>query len=765
MGVLTVKDRAALRAGLAKARGTGGGRRTSLPAAAMILALCGWAALCLGQQGDAPEPKARGLRDAIEAAARELGPACSGGDRVGVLVPDGAGELERYGAAMMAFFLREGGADAHLVPAPAVPAELPERLPVVTLIVWRQADIGAAVLLRLTGRGPDYHLAARAYALKDGAMLAAGGAPVRIGADLSFLLSAQRGELAPQDRQWHAIFARIFPAPVPADENREERMALAEGKHFFERGMWQQAVATLSRAGAGEPDLRLVRIAVALHSAGEADEALEKVEGALKIHPDSGPLYALKAWILLRREAPEDALIFLEQARLTDLPHEGYYWIARHLIALERGEGQTAEQSLLKGVEMLPEVPFALLRAARFYWREARFEEAMRFYRKALDAGAGGAGILVEFGMALEASGQPEQALDAFRRAVETEPGNPAVARHLSSALKSAGHHDEALRVLKQAAETRPDRLELLTAYADMAAEFWHTVKAEKAYAEAFARDPGFLQGRVGLARMLARRRHFTEAQELLQEVLGEASACPGARVVLAETFVGQGHIEEAIEALQEAARDLRSEVAARTALARLYCRAEQHEKAIHEAQLAVAASPGPESYALLARAFTGSRQWENSKIAVEKALEGGPGVPAAHLAAAELDAARGGCEEALAAAEKALELNPRSPRALVLAGEFRLRLDQPQECAELWRRAAALNPWNPELHWDLAELLRTRLGNTQEAIEHYRRHVELDGARSKDAQRLLEQLQGAPEVKGGADAAHGPWEGDRESH
>jgi len=690
------------------------------------------------------------LRAALQSvAAAVLGPV-QDGRAVAVLVPDGASETGRYAAAMLAFFLREGGAEAVVGATPRLPEELPERLGADSLITWRPRAARTVVLLQLRPAEGAYRLAAAVYTLESGKRLAVASAECRLDAGLAFLPTARRAELEPRDSRWLTLFGHIVPACGRSAGDFGQRMARAEGEHFFRRGMWEQAVGRLSQAADGEPCLSLVRLVFALHYAGRTEDALSRVEEALRLYAGNGPLYALKGWLLLRKGAPEDALMFLEQARLSDLAHEGYYWMARHLVAVEQGDAQTAERALLKAAELLPRVPYAQLEAARYYWRQARLQQAVRFYRAALEAGASSGDVWVELGMALDASGRREEALEAFRTACRKEPDNPAAARHLAAALAAAGRGEEAVRVLKEAAARRPDRVDMLIAYADAAARMWRTAEAEEAYRLAAARDPALPRAPVGIALMMLRRRRFAKAQELLAAVLASNPDCQPARVALGRVLAAQGRLAEGVAALQEAARYPGTEAAARLVLAELYRRAGQCEQAVHQAQIVVAARADAEAYAALARAFICAGQWEKAASAVKRALESDPRAARAHLAAAELAAARQRLDDALGEAERAVQLEPYWPEGLVLAGRLCLEAGRLEDCARYWSRAADLDRWDAELQWELAELLRTRLDRPREACRYYRRHVELRGAHAEEAMRLLGQLEASPAPGGG---------------
>ncbi len=390
----------------------------------------------------------------------------------------------------------------------------------------------------------------------------------------------------------------------------------------------------------------------------------------------------------------------------------------------------------------MPADPFAQLLAARFYWREVKLDRAVEFYRLALEAGGDGAEIWMELGAALDASGQLEQAVEAFRQALQKQPGNPSAASHLSSLLKSMERHDEALEVLQEAAQERPDSVELLAAWGDLSAEMWRTTEAERAYERAVALAPHFSYGRVGLARKLARRRRYAEAEAVLVDLLDSHPDYQPARLALGRLLAEQARTPEALEMLEQAAKSPHYEVAARLAMAGLYCRVGEHSEAVRNARLAVSSRPDARGYAALARAFAGLGEWENAQTAVKKAQQAAPGAYVVHLAAAEVAAARGQDEPALEAARQALKLNPYSVEALALAGAACLKLDRPQDCAAFWQRAAELNPWDAKLHWELAEVLRTRLDDLRCAIEHYCKHIELKGSRAEEADRLVKELQ-----------------------
>jgi len=718
--------------------------RATLSAAAVLI-LCLAGAVALAQQEGAG---ADAIRSALQETSVGLRPACPEGRQAAVIAPEGGSVLEEYAAVMLAFFLKEDNVDAALVRAARVPAEsswLPERIPPERLSSLRAtgAAVALAVAVGNVAEGSGV-LDSAAYSLEDGERVVAWHVDFSFSEDLSFLDKAKRQEIPASDSEWLDLLQRIFPSFDGQLTGLQARLAWVEGKYFFGANLWEQAAQRLRALDSWKADDCLLRLAFSLQQAGQGAEALKYVEDAINLQPDSGPLFALKGWLVLRAGQPEDALALLEEGRRSDMSREGFYWLGRHLLALERGKDDFAEQYLVKGADLLKNESFAQLKAARYYWRKAKLETAAEFYRRALNAGDSSAETWMELGTTLDAAGKPQEALDAFRQAFAIKSGSLSVATKLFYALKSLGQHEEALEVLGKASEARPDRVELLAAYADAAAQMWRTPEAEAAYARTVRLDPQFYYGSVGRAEMLARQGRYEEAQQVLSGLLEAQPDYQRARLALARMLADQGRTDGALQMLAGVVSNPDNEVGARLCMSDIQCRAGRYDEAVLNAQKAVMERPDVESYAALARALTCAQQWENAESAVKKALETAPSNPVAHLAAARLASARGQHEQALALANQALERSPYSVDALVLAGQACLHLGRPGDCADFWERAAALDRWNAELQWQLAEVLRTSLDEPLKASEHYRKHISLQGAKSDEAARLLERLQAA---------------------
>lgn len=681
-----------------------------------------------------------GLRRSVVATLETLLPEDTEPDRILVLTDDEPSEVERYAATLVQFYLRE---KAYTTPeGPPVRARpngsgLPDELDRESRWKLRRSGASWGVIVRIADGENTSRLLLGRYA--PGGREADATADFGLEDPLQFLRDTSPSELSSRDRQWLNLLTRLFPE-CQTEDNPELRLALAEGAHFFRRGFWEKAARRLAAAAEQHPASCILRRTIALQLAGQTDEALEDVEKAIQIKPDSGPLYALKSWILLRSEARDDALMVLQQARLSDMAREGLYRLARHFLALERENPKAAEEALEKATELLPDNGFVQLTAARYFWQEARLQEAIERFRAAIKAGADNQDVWTELGMALDASGKPQEAIDAFRKAFEKAPANVSVARHLASMLRTAGRYDEALKVLSRAARSGPDRPEVFVAWGDAAADMWRTDEAQRAYRQAVKIDGP--DAHTGMARMLARKGRFNKAEKILKDVIERHPDHGEAYLTMAEILNEKGLTAEARKKLEQGLQQGDSEGPLHLALSRMQRSAGDFTSAIHAAQVAVAAESSCRAYAMLAMAFTANEEYDKAEAALESGRQTGGSCPELLIAAGHLHAARDELTKALEAVERALQIDPHLPGAMIFAGELHLRMDNPEECARFWSRAAELDRWNARLEWRVAELLSKRLSRPGAAAPHYERHAGLGGEHAEQARRRARECK-----------------------
>ncbi|MFW6044627.1 MAG: tetratricopeptide repeat protein [Planctomycetota bacterium] len=585
------------------------------------------------------------------------------------------------------------------------------------------------------------------HSLHAGVYRPGGGAPVARetvhytpGSTAKNLRESRRQPISSSDRDWLNLLSHLFP-PYQPDEDSADAVAVHEGLYLFHRSLWELSAERLSSIGSNPPEGIILYLTIALQFADQPDTARNVVDEAIQRRPDNGPLYALKAWLFLRQEAPGDALMLLEQARLSDVAREGLYYLARHLLERERNNSDAARDALEDASGHLSKHPEVQALAASFYWEVGELEKAIDHYQRAIENGADrNQDLWVELGMALHASGQKQEAVEAYREAFQINPTKLSVARQLADMLQSIGRHTDALEVFATAAreETTDPRLHLIWGRA--AAELWQTDQAIKAFSRAADNDGPEAMGE--LCRMHIRKQEFREADELISGIDDRYEDYPQRPILSAELAIARAKFDRAEKILQDAADNAATEAEAHLLLSRIARENGEAKDATHHAQVAVTAHATPAAYTELALAYADRKDYDRAQSALDKALEQFDPTPELLQARIRIHLARDDIEKASEVMEKAVELNPYNPLTHWLAGKISLKRDQPERCAEHWTEAVELNPWDAQMHWELAELLHKKLQRPQKALPHYKEHSDLDGENAPAARERMQSLQ-----------------------
>lgn len=661
-------------------------------------------------------------------------------ERYFVCQPHGEPLLEDYAAHMLVAYFELQGTPCRLIecsprmtdnsPPARLPACLLKELPAkgTALIIYARTS---------AAEGGPHKLSLIAYDGTDGARVGAVESAFTLAPDLQALATGNRARLPARDDDWLALFDRMFPAGDPPDAAPGAVLAQVEGEFLMSTGLWQPAAARLLTDDPPPHSLRFMHGIVCGQLAGLGEEAGAALGEALRLHADSGPLYALKSWLHLRLNQPADALPLLEQARRSDMAREGLYVYAHGLFAAEQDDLEAAEQDFLRAAELMPDALLPHLRLAHLYRGRGNLEKAAASYRRAAATPGAPGRVWAEAAVVLDATNDTASAIAALQTAWRLDDTNPHTARNLASLLRRDGHHEEALGLLRATADASPCRADLRVAYGEAAAAMWRTAEAEKAFRESAEANPDLAAARVGLAGVLQRQMKYQEAKALLTDLLAVRPQCQPARIQLGRLLAELRHPTEAAAAIEAAARAADSQSDAQLALAEVWLAsspAGNGEAAVRHAQIAAAAEPTARSYAVLCRAFLTAGQPGKATTAARSAVDKDPGCEEAHLALALALTTQNQPEEAARQVAKALKGNPYSVAALTLSGRLHLTAGRHEQCAKAWRRALTLNPWDADLHRELARVLEKERDDVTGAMRHYRKCIELREIRSRAA-------------------------------
>jgi tetratricopeptide (TPR) repeat protein len=580
----------------------------------------------------------------------------------------------------------------------------------------------------------------------------------------------------------HEEALRTVPGFVPS-LRAAERLAIDLGCHDVLATLRRAALAD---AGAEDRAERLFRLAwLEAERMDDTAAAARAAEALAETAPDSPGLQLLQLRLARAREALTAAGGETAAARAPEAD-----------LAPERPEAPAAPALEAAGRELAGAEP---ARAVGEQAELARLCEAR--YAAAGDA-ASRAAWAVQSGEAWERAGDPDRALGALQAALGASPGHLPALRAARTLFANRRDWGAVRATLQAEGEALQDRDEAAAAWreAGTIAEQWFgdVEGAVQDYRRALERDPDDAVALTRVEALLAARGVAQLAE--VHAARARAEADPGraasawlaaARASLGASEGGReaalGHLDRALtlrpefpQALELRARvhgvtgdaaaaladierclSLGGEPAARLPLhlaAAGLCHETLGEPDAALRHVEAALGIAPESGEALARLARLHREGGRLPSAVDalRRLVGISGLPReAQLehgfALAELEAALGALEPALAACRHVLDLEPGHPGALRLQVELERRRGDPAEVAVALEAASssARDPaFRSDAHLQAARLHAGPLRNRQRALDHLRAALELTPER-EEVRALLAELaeEGAPSL------------------
>lgn len=165
--------------------------------------------------------------------------------------------------------------------------------------------------------------------------------------------------------------------------------------------------------------------------------------------------------------------------------------------------------------------------------------------------------------------GQFDEAIGYFRRAVEIDPKYDEARSNLGNALNAQGKTAEAMAQYREALRSNPNSLVAHHYLAIALAREGKIDEAVEHYRKAVAIDDGFLEGHNNLGMLLAARGQYPEAIEQYRRALEIAPGFAIAQVNMGEALLVLGRPREAIEHFRKALEIEPNSTSARSGLAK----------------------------------------------------------------------------------------------------------------------------------------------------------------------------------------------------
>jgi tetratricopeptide (TPR) repeat protein len=351
---------------------------------------------------------------------------------------------------------------------------------------------------------------------------------------------------------------RCAEAMLPSDP----RWPYHRAALFVREGAVDQARAALERTLLLRPEYlpALIRLSDLEVKAGRPDRGERLVGRILDADPENPIALTLLGRIAVSDGRFEEARAWLERSleRSPDVP-ETHYLLARAYRNL--GDAAAARRHL---------------EASRVDDRAPRWGTLSDPYRAELERVESGAAWQMERGRALLAAGRAQEAVPYYRRAVEASPEDWTARINLGGALQRAGDLEGATAVFQQIVATHPSpppHPELALAHFNLGVVLdasGRSAEAELSYRRSLDSDPEQLAANRELGRLLARLGRNEEALSHFAIAAARDPADPGVRFDRVVAQIRLGDFERAATQAEEDLGVLPDQQALMLILARL---------------------------------------------------------------------------------------------------------------------------------------------------------------------------------------------------
>ncbi|PKL58769.1 MAG: hypothetical protein CVV33_10300 [Methanomicrobiales archaeon HGW-Methanomicrobiales-4] len=315
--------------------------------------------------------------------------------------------------------------------------------------------------------------------------------------------------------RWEEVVNGITSSGLEPSENPEVASLLAEG--YLKTGKPDDALRYLDEnSGISKTDDLRIRAEalVALKRESEALSLLTKAEGSgFKDHR----LSLLTGMILSGKQNLTAAIPYLEAA-VAGLPHDPKAPASLGEAVASRGLYEEALSFYRKAVEIDGNNPDLWLEIAYLSSRLGRHDEALSALDYPLSLSPSDPDYLNAKAYILFLSGRGSEGLNMAEEVMRLIPGDPGVMDTLGCILLSEGDTEGAIRYLKQAADLLPGDPEVLTHLADAYRTVGRDKEAQDLYQRAIRIDGSSGTTWLGYAEVLLRLGRYPEAATAISE-------------------------------------------------------------------------------------------------------------------------------------------------------------------------------------------------------------------------------------------------------
>lgn len=302
----------------------------------------------------------------------------------------------------------------------------------------------------------------------------------------------------------------------------------------------------------GTPDEKFF-LGEELYQYGFLEEARVLIENLLRLYPEEGELLVLLGEILVELGEEENAILELEKISQAD-PQFGQSLILLADLYQVQGLYEVSERKLLQAKRVLPEeviIDFALgelyselgevkkalesyelvlsetseiagvnihQRMAELLSASGKFEEALKFYDRALDDKLE---INTLFGYAITAlqAGYNRTAIEKFNELKELDPEYHSLYLHLSKAYEREEELENSFNSIREGIRLDEFNKELFFYGGKISLKLGKEEEAERFLRDAIALDPGFTEAALTLNKLFIQQERYVDVIDLISQL------------------------------------------------------------------------------------------------------------------------------------------------------------------------------------------------------------------------------------------------------
>jgi tetratricopeptide (TPR) repeat protein len=435
----------------------------------------------------------------------------------------------------------------------------------------------------------------------------------------------------------------------------------------------------------------------------------------------------------LKANRPAKALDLLEAHPPTGL-YRGYHAVLSGLSSLKLEQLPRAKDSAHLATRFVETRASGSYLLSLIAHAESEPQEAITALNAALTLWPDESAWHAELAQLYAQSDRREAALPHLQQAVELDPNNQEYVMSLARAYRAAGEWTQAEAYYARCLQDSPGSAHIWKEAGEVALINGNATKAEGWFERACSLAPSDAICLMGSARAALLRGQQSLAMERAQSAYKLAPNEPQVLAGFAEILAQQGKTEKAIQAYDRALKISAGDPQVQLARSRLLMKNGQFLDAINDIKIVIGSdAEDPHAWALLAEAYEGAEQLDQSLSAIDHALKLAPRSGAFRLTQGRIYRKAGQLDQALKVLGD-LEIdepeNPNLPGELGQLYEARRETDT---ALEAYVRAVTINPQ------DIASCMRAGLilkglKSYEQAAEMFERVVT---ARPNDAKAL----------------------------